>query len=107
LCPSPWPDHRFAAAVTRDPSRGNAGNAALDRKAIFLEDADDVARGLHFLKAQLAVAEDLVDHLLRESLPLVDFLNRLLLQTCQRRCFLRQGISRQEQSTTHNPNGQA
>jgi hypothetical protein len=44
---------------------------------------------------------------LREGLPLVDFLNRLLLQTRQRRCFLRHGISCQEQSTTHNPNGQA
>src|SRR5208283_3077905 len=95
-------DHGFAAAEARNPRRGNAGNAALDRKSVFLEDGGDVARGLHFLKAQFAVAVDLVDHLLREGLTLVDFLNGLLLQIGERRCSLRHGISREHQSTCHN-----
>ena len=41
--------------------------AFLHGEAVLLEDVDQVAVGLDFLEAELAEAEDLVDHLLREA----------------------------------------
>ena len=43
------------------------------REAVLLQDAGEVLRRLDFLKTQLAEAEDLVHHLLREFLHPVDF----------------------------------
>ena len=51
---------------------GNAGDAALDLEAVLLEDAGEVARGLEFLKAELAETEDRVHHDLRLLLHGID-----------------------------------
>ena len=64
----------------RDPRRRNAGDAALDREAVLLEDAGQVLRRLDLLEAELAEAEDLVDHLLRELLHALDVGGGLALQ---------------------------
>ncbi len=52
-------NHRLAGAPGSNPGRRNAGDAALDVKAIFLENACQVAKGFVFLKAELAEAENL------------------------------------------------
>ena len=52
--------------VLGHPRGRNAGDAGLDREAVLLEDAGEVLLGLEFLEAELAEAEDHVDHLLAE-----------------------------------------
>ena len=75
-----------------DPQRGhpggrNARRAALDREAVLLEDAGQIARRLDFLEAELAEAEDRVDHLLRQLGHLVDALDRFgLVARSSSRC---------------------
>jgi len=82
-------DHRFSGAPRGFPGRGNAGDAALHVKAMLLEDAGHVARGLKFLEAQLAVAENFVDHLLRQRSEAVDLRDGFFFQGVSRRRLLR------------------
>ena len=82
-------DDGLAASPRRHPGRGDSGNAALDAEAVALENAGNVPRGLEFLEAELAVAVDLIHHLLGESLKLVHFGDRGLLQFIERRGLLR------------------
>ena len=65
-------DHRLARPPGGDPRGGNAGHAALDLEAFLLQNAGEVLRGLEFLEAQLAEAEDAVHHHLRLLLHGVD-----------------------------------
>ena len=51
----------------------NAGDAALDREAVLLEDAGEVLRRLELLEAELAEAEHLIVHLLDVLAHRVDF----------------------------------
>ena len=67
------------SAITGLPDPHVAMNAvgmpaipSCDAEAVLLQDVDQVAVGLDLLEPQLAVAEDLVDHLLRERLHAVD-----------------------------------
>ncbi len=76
-------DDGFSAAVRRDPRCGNSRNSLFDFEAIFLEDAGNVFRGFDFLEAEFAEAENLVDHLLRESLQLVSFIDGFVFQRVQ------------------------
>ena len=82
-------DDGLAAPPRRHPGRGDSGDASLDAEAVLLENAGNVARGLEFLEAELAVAVDLIHHLLGESLKLVHFGDRGLLQFIERRGLLR------------------
>ena len=59
---------------------GMPADAALDREAVLLEDAGEVLRRLEFLKAELAEAEDLIDHLLRHHAPRLDVGDGFFLQ---------------------------
>ena len=59
-------DDRLARSPRRHERGRNAGDAFLHGEAVLLQDVDQVAVGLELLEAQLAVAEDLVDHLLGE-----------------------------------------
>src|SRR6185369_1398312 len=70
----------LARAPLREPSGRNAGVAALDREAVLLEDAGQILRRLDFLESELAEAEDLVDHLLRECRQRVDEAHRFGLE---------------------------
>src|SRR6185436_3638196 len=78
-------DHGLARSPRRHERGGNAGDAFLHREAVLLEDVDQVAVGLEFLEAELAVAEDLVDHLLRELRAAFDVGDRFLLQRVELR----------------------
>ena len=51
---------------------GMPADALLDREPVLLQQRHQILRRLEFLEAQLAVAEDLIDHLLREVLHLLD-----------------------------------
>src|SRR5579863_9786632 len=73
-------DDGFARTIGRDPGGRNSGDAPLDLEAVFLEQAGQIARGFKFLKAEFAKAEDLIDHLLRKSLRLIDFGDRFGLE---------------------------
>src|SRR5712692_712596 len=77
-------DGWLAASPRRHPGRGDFGNAALDAEAVLLENAGNVSRGLEFLEAELAVAVDLIHHLLGESLKLVHLGDGGLLQFIER-----------------------
>ena len=61
------PDPHFATHAVGMPA-----DAALHGEAVLLELAGQVPRGLDFLHAELAEAEDGIDHLLRELGHLVD-----------------------------------
>ena len=118
LCPSPWPgapfdqrvvirdarllrrlrnavdvgperDHRLARAPGRHERGRNAGDALFDGEAVLLQDVDQVAMRLLLLEAELAVAEDLIDHLLRERRHAVDVGRRLGLEPIDARVDLR------------------
>src|SRR5262249_24539246 len=54
--------------------------ALLDRESLFPEQRHEILRGLDLLKAELAEAEDLVDHLLSELGPMLDVGHHLLLE---------------------------
>ena len=72
----------------RHERRRDAGDALLDREAVLLQDVDQVAVGLDLLEAQLAEAEDRVDHLLRERRSCVSTsatASRLQLRDARRR----------------------
>ena len=66
------------------PRRHERGRDArdpfLDREAVLLQDVDQVAVGFELLEPELAVAEDLIDHLLRELALAVDVRDGFLLQ---------------------------
>ena len=57
----------------------------LHREAVLLEDVDQVAVGLELLEPELAVAEDLVDHLLGEDLAALDVGDGFLLERLELR----------------------
>src|SRR5690606_5499475 len=59
-------DHGLPRAPGGDPRGRYPGDSFLDRESVLTENADQVFRRLDFLKAELAIAEDLIDHLLRE-----------------------------------------
>ena len=65
-------DDRLALAPGGDPGGGNAGDVAIDLEAFFFENAGEVFGCLEFLEAELAEAEDAVDHDLRLLLHGVD-----------------------------------
>ena len=67
-----FPDPHVAMNDGRD-----ARDPFLHGEAVLLEDVDQVAVGLELLEPQLAVAEDLVDHLLRELAAALDVGERL------------------------------
>src|SRR5215470_9899323 len=81
-------DDGFAGAVRRYPRGGNACNSLLYFEAVLSENAGDVTRRFEFLKAELTVAEDLVDHLLGEGLKLVGFLDGFVFEGVERRSLL-------------------
>ena len=58
-------DHRLARSPRREPGGRDTGVAALDFEAVLFEDLGEIFRRLELLEAELAEAEDLVDHLLR------------------------------------------
>jgi hypothetical protein len=58
-------DDRLALAPGSHPSRGDAGHAALDLETFLFEDSREVFGGFELLEAQLAKAEDTIDHDLR------------------------------------------
>ncbi len=62
----PERDHRLPGSPGRHERGRNAGDAFFDGKAVLLQDIDQVAMRFLLLEAQLTVAEDLIDHLLRE-----------------------------------------
>ena len=72
-------DHRLARSVGRHPRRRNARLPARHLEAELLELRGQVPRRLDFLHAELAEAEDGVDHLLRELRHLVDALDGFFL----------------------------
>ena len=76
----PERDDRLARSPRRHERRRDAGDPFLHREAVLLEDVDQVAVGLDLLEPELAVAEDLVDHLLRELRAALDVGDRLLLE---------------------------
>ena len=73
-------DHRLARSPRRHECRRDARDPLLYREAVLLEHVDQIAVGLDFLEPKLAVAEDLVDHLLRELRAAVDVGDRFLLE---------------------------
>src|SRR5262245_51303570 len=73
-------DDRLARSPRRDPRRRHAGVCALDPEAVLLEDVSEIPRSLGFLEAELGVAEDLIDHLLRHHAHGLDFSRGLALE---------------------------
>ena len=120
LCPSPWPgraghqflarddarrlvrarqavdvgaerDDRMARPVPCDPRRWHAGHRPLHVESFAHQHVGEVALRLDFLEPQLAIAEQLIDHLLREHAPRFDVGDDFLLQRfglLGRRCEL-------------------
>src|SRR5262249_34124781 len=86
------PDDRLTGAPGRDPRGRNAGDASLYVEPVVFQNAGQVPRGLVFLKAQLAKAEYLIDHLLGERLKLVNLGNRLAFQVIEPGRFLSPAI---------------
>jgi hypothetical protein len=72
--------HRLAATPGRHERRRDARDPFLHGEAVLAQDVDEVAVRLDLLEAQLAVAEDLIDHLLRERRHRVDAFARFALQ---------------------------
>ena len=114
LCPSPWPGapsmigscqatpgfcDAWGMQSMSDPSAmtglpdphvamnavGTPAMPSWTANPFFFEDVDQVPVGLELLKAELPVAEDLVDHLLRELGAALDVGDRLLLERLQLR----------------------
>ena len=65
-------DDRLPGTPPGDPCGRDAGNAALDRKAVLLQHGGQVFRGLEFLVGELAEAEHGVVHDLGELAPRLD-----------------------------------
>src|SRR5262245_29572459 len=82
-------DHRFTTAPGRNPGRRHFSHTALDFEPFLLEDACQIPGGLILVKSEFAIAEHLIDHLLREDLQLVDLSDRITLQIIQDRTLLR------------------
>ena len=88
-------DHRFAGAPSGDECGRNSGDAALDLEAVLLEDAGEVFRRLDFLHPELAVREDLIDHLLDHLRSRVDLLRGFGLERvelCRARVLVLDGV---------------
>src|SRR5688572_28083708 len=65
-------NHRLAGTPRRHPRGWDTGHAFLDGEPVVAQDLHEVFRRLDLLKPELAEAEDLIDHLLRELRPAVD-----------------------------------
>ena len=68
------------ASPARHPRGGNTGDAGVHRESFPPEERDQVARGLDFLEAELAVAEELVDHPLHQIGASIHVARRLRLE---------------------------
>ena len=79
----------FPCSPGRHERGGNAGDAALDLEAFLLENAGQVFRGFELLKAELAEAEDGIDHHLRLLLHAIDLAGQIGFH---RRHFLRRDL---------------
>ena len=98
-------DDRGARAPGGPPRTGDARHPLLDREPVVLEDAGDIALRLELLEAQLAEAEEHVDHLLGEVAAAVDVEDDLGLEFGEPRGFLaprgrggrRPGLRQEEQ----------
>src|SRR5262249_5653518 len=78
-------DDGFPAAPRRLPRSRHAADATLHTEPVPLENAGDVSRRLELLKAELAVAEDLIDELLREHGARLDVGDDFLLELLEPR----------------------
>src|SRR4029078_8093495 len=67
----------------RHERRGDAGDSLLDRKAVLLQDVDQIVVGLGLLEAELAKPENLIDHLLSEDRLALDIGHRFLLESVE------------------------
>ena len=94
-------DHRLARSPTRHPSRRYAGDATLNLEPFFFQDARQVSRGLKFLKAELAEAEDGVHHYLDLLLHTVDLADQIGLHRRLFRCRLSQHLGRRRDDDYH------
>ena len=78
-------DDGLARAPRSDPCSGNTGDALFDLEALFLENAGEVFRRLNLLKAELAKAENHVDHDLSFFRHAIDVFDDLRLVILRRR----------------------
>src|SRR5262245_66344652 len=76
-------DDRLAGSPGCGPRGRYSRDPFLDLEAILLEDIDQIAGSLELLKAKLTVAEDLIDHLGREILHLLDVRDGFLFEGVQ------------------------
>src|SRR5258706_10440852 len=76
----PKGDDGFPRTPGRDPRGGNAEDALADREAVAAQHVDEVAGRFRLLEPKLAVAEDLIDHLLGELGVAGDVLDGFLLE---------------------------
>ena len=81
-------NHRLAGSPARHERGRDAGDPLFDREPVLLQEVDQIAVRLLLLKAELTVAEDLIDHLLRERRHAVDGAGHLALQTIDARIDL-------------------
>ena len=104
-------DHRLAFAPGGQPGGRNAGDAALDLEAFLLQNSGEILGGFEFLEAQLAEAEDAVDHHLRLLLHAVDGAGEIGLNGglfFRRGCALRaETYARSQQDGDKRVNGKA
>jgi hypothetical protein len=70
---------------SRHPSSRQAGSTALDREAVFLQQLGQVARGLDFMEAELAKAEQRIVDLLGKLGAALDPAGGLRLEPGERR----------------------
>ena len=107
-------NHRLAGSPARHERGRDAGDPLFHREPVLLQEVDQIAVRLLLLEAELTVAEDLIDHLLRERRHAVDGACHLALQTIDAwidlhgrgrlRRLLRQ--RRRDDRTDHNQNRQ-
>jgi hypothetical protein len=84
----PERQHRLPRSPGRHERGRNAGDPLFDGEAVLLQDVDQIAVRLLLLEAELTVAEDLIDHLLRERRHAVDGACHLGLQPIDTRVEL-------------------
>src|SRR5712692_2909186 len=76
----PYRDDRLARSPCRHPSGRDARKIPLDRKTVLFENVGQIPRRLELLEPKLSVAENLIDHLLREVARTIDVGGRLFLE---------------------------
>src|ERR1700741_293996 len=100
-------DDGLASAPRSDPRGGNAGDALLDLEALFFENAGEVLRGLNFLKAEFAEAENHVDHdlrLLRHGGDVRDDLRFVIIDRRRAQCDTGLSAGKQSGEAKHDHN---